>query len=117
VAIKCARGRGAISPARCWTRATVGYMLVDAAYERTQLAPACLRDIPKSGASAHPATEAAGRGRQGPYFAGFFGDLRAASSAAAFSACFSARDLRGFGFLVSLASCASLVTFFSFACG
>lgn len=44
------------------------------------------------------------------HFAGFFGDLRAASSAAAFSACFSARVLRGLAFLVSLASCVSFLT-------
>src|SRR5690606_24959402 len=50
------------------------------------------------------------------HLAGFFDDLRAASSAAAFSACFSERVRRGFGF--SLATWASLVALgLSFACG
>lgn len=56
------------------------------------------------------------RGQLG-HFAGFFGDLRAASSAAAFSACFSARVLRGLGFLISLASCVSFLPFLSLAWG
>lgn len=50
------------------------------------------------------------------HFAGFFGDLRAASSAAAFSACFWARVMRGLGFLVSVASWVSALTF-AFAWG
>jgi hypothetical protein len=45
------------------------------------------------------------------HFAGFFGDLRAASSVAAFAACFSARDLCGLAGLVPLASCVSFLTF------
>lgn len=51
------------------------------------------------------------RTRRSLHFAGFFGALRAASNAAAFSACFSARDLRGLGFLVSLAPCVSVLAF------